>query len=535
MSYIFKMPKAGEGITEGEIVKWTVAVGDSVKEDATLVEIQNDKLVSEVPSPVTGTIIKLLVEEGTVAQVGDPLAEIDAPGYESSEVPPAVKVEEVSEKTVETPKVETASASNYIFNLPKAGEGITEGEIVKWAVSVGDKISADQTLLEVQNDKLVQEVPSPVTGVIHKLLVEEGVVASVGQPIAEIVLEGQTAVKSSEAKQVVIVESQKPEAKVTKTSTKSSNVGGILLAMPSVRQLARDKGIDLSEVSGSGKHGHITKLDVENFSSAPEKAVVKDILVETHIPKKAETASKSTPQVIVESSDTTRESMSAVRRAISSAMVKSKAHAPHVTIFDEVEVSKLMDHRSKFKDVAAEQDIKLTYLAYMTKAVVSVLRKYPILNASVDESTNEIVYKNYYNIGIAVDTEHGLYVPNVKGADRKGIFTVASDITQLAQKTHNRELTTPEMTNGSTTISNIGSAWGMWFTPIINFPEVAIFGMGRIEKKPVILEDGTVGVGQVLYLSMSFDHRIIDGSVAQLAMNELKRLMADPEILMMEG
>lgn len=534
MSYIFKMPKAGEGITEGEIVKWTVAVGDSIKEDATLVEIQNDKLVSEVPSPVTGTIIKLLVEEGTVAQVGDPLAEIDALGYESSEVAPAAKVEEVSEKTVETAKVETASASNYIFNLPKAGEGITEGEIVKWAVAVGDTISEDQTLLEVQNDKLVSEVPSPVAGVIHKLLVEEGVVANVGQPIAEIVLEGQRAVESPEVKQEVVSESVKVETKKVKSAADSSVVGGILLAMPSVRQLARDKGIDISKISGSGRHGHITKQDVETFSETPKKAVVKDILVETHIAKK-ETASKAVPQVIVESSDTTRESMSAVRRAISSAMVNSKAKAAHVTIFDEVEVSKLMDHRNKFKEVAAEQDIKLTYLAYMTKAVVSVLRKYPILNASVDESTNEIVYKNYYNIGIAVDTEHGLYVPNVKGADRKGIFSVASEISQLAQKTHNRELTTPEMTNGSTTISNIGSAWGMWFTPIINFPEVAIFGMGRIEKKPVILEDGTVGVGQVLYLSMSFDHRIIDGSIAQLAMNELKRLMADPEILMMEG
>ncbi len=545
MSYIFRMPKAGEGITEGEIVKWTVAVGDNIEEDSTIVEIQNDKLVQEVPSPVTGKITKILVEEGSVAQVGDALAEVDAPGYTDTEavaddstINLAKELEEKPQVEVK-PKVETkASSSTYLLTLPKAGEGITEGEILEWKVAVGDTIVEDQTLLEVQNDKLVQEIPSTVNGVVKEILVPANTVAQVGQAILEITVDG-------DIKQDEVVETQTEpaleavEAQATKTSTGSSVVSGRVLAMPSVRQYARDKNIAITEVSGTGKHNHITKDDVDNFTAKPSTAVVEEAVKAKAVPTQAVAQTPVQPQrqahAVAQTNDTTRESMSQTRRAISRAMVKSKAHAPHVTIFDEVEVSKLMDHRRKFKDIAAKQDIKLTYLAYMTKAVVAVLRKYPILNASVDEATDEIVYKNYYSVGIAVDTDHGLYVPNIKDADRKGIFTVASEISELAEKTHNQELTMDEMTNGSTTISNIGSAWGMWFTPIINFPEVAIFGMGRIEKKPIVLEDGTLGVGDVLYLSMSFDHRIIDGSVAQLAMNELKRLMADPEVLMMEG
>jgi pyruvate dehydrogenase E2 component (dihydrolipoamide acetyltransferase) len=235
------------------------------------------------------------------------------------------------------------------------------------------------------------------------------------------------------------------------------------------------------------------------------------------------------------SENTSREKMSVTRRAISKAMTNSQKHASHVAIFDEVEVSRLITHLDRFKDIAQVQDIKLTYLAYMVKSVVTVLRKYPILNASLDESSDEIVYKKFFNIGIAVDTSKGLYVPNIKEVDRKGIFTIAKEITDLANKAHEGSLEPHEMKHGSTTITSIGSLGGMWFTPIINYPEVAIFGMGRIQKKPMVLEDDSIGVGSMMHLSMSFDHRIIDGAVAQKAMNELKRHLSDPDLLLMEG
>ncbi len=216
-------------------------------------------------------------------------------------------------------------------------------------------------------------------------------------------------------------------------------------------------------------------------------------------------------------------------------MVNSKTKAPHVTLFDEVNAEQLMAHRARFKTIAAEKDIKLTYLAYIVKALVSLVKKYPVLNASVDDASEEIVYKHFYNIGIAVDTEAGLYVPNIKNADTKSVFTIAQEIATLAQAANNGTLKGAEMRDGTITISNIGSASGLWFTPVINYPEVAIVGIGRIDKKPVVLEDGNLGVAHMMALSLSFDHRIVDGMTAQLAMNELKRLLHDPELLLMEG
>jgi len=529
MSFIFKMPDVGEGIAEGEIVSWFVAEGDTIEEDAPLLEVQNDKLVQEIPSPVSGKIKKIMVEPGSVAQVGDVLIEIDAPGHESSE---AVVEETAAPAQTEAPAPAAAASSDFVFRLPDVGEGIAEGEIVSWFVSVGDKIEEDSPLLEVQNDKLVQEIPSPVSGVVKNILVEPGTVSQVGDALVEIAAEGHVP-ESAPAPQG---ETAAPAAAAPAAANGNSVVGGRVLAMPSVRQYARDKGIDITQVSGTGRHGHITKADIDAFTSAPAPQVEAP-KASAPAAKKAPAAQASAPkaQAIAETDGTTREKMTPTRRAISKAMVNSKAHAPHVTLFDEVEVSKLMDHRKKFKDVAAEQDIKLTFLAYMAKAVVTVLRKYPVLNSSVDETTDEIVYKNFYNLGIAVDTDHGLYVPNIKDADRKSIFAIASEISELAGQAHDGSLKPADMRDGSTTISNIGSAWGMWFTPIINYPEVAIFGMGRIEKKPVVLEDGSLGVGSVLHLSMSFDHRIIDGALAQNAMNDLKRLLADPELLLMEG
>jgi pyruvate dehydrogenase E2 component (dihydrolipoamide acetyltransferase) len=425
----------------------------------------------------------------------------------------------------------TSESSTFIVRLPKVGEGITEGKLVAWLVSVGDAVTEDEAIVEVQNDKLLQEVPSPVTGVLSKILVEAGNTAQVDEAIAEIKIKGHV----SSIEEASVQHTDKgTQIQPSKEQSNQSVVAGRVLAMPSVRQYAKDQGVEILNVSGSGKHGHITKEDIEAFLASPVKESVTQASSET---KKVQAVKQTTKEVtsIAETANTIREKMSVTRRAISQAMVNSQLHASHVSIFDEVEVSKLIAHRLRFKEVAANQDIKLTYLAYMSKAVIAVLRKYPNLNASVDEANEEIVYKKYYNLGIAVDTQRGLYVPNIKDADRKGIFTIAKEIAELANKAHEGTLELIEMREGSTTITSIGSVGGMWFTPIINYPEVAIFGMGRIEKKPIVLEDNTIGVGSILHLSMSFDHRIVDGAIAQKAMNELKRLMKDPELLLMEG
>ena len=431
----------------------------------------------------------------------------------------------------------TAKNSTYVVLLPKVGEGITEGKLVTWLVSVGDVIAVDQAIVEVQNDKLLQEVPSPVSGILSKILVEAGNTAQIDDPIAEIEIENQVSLTEahvSTTEEETLNTDKQMQVEPLNEKSNQSVVAGRVLAMPSVRQYARDKGVDILNVTGSGKNEHITLEDIDAFLADSGKEEV--------IQKPSETKKvnivKQTTQVayaVAESADTIREKMSVTRRAISQAMVNSQRHASHVSIFDEVEVSKLIAHRNRFKEVAANQDVKLTYLAYMSKAVIAVLRKYPILNASIDEANEEIVYKKYFNLGIAVDTQRGLYVPNIKHADRKGIFTIAKEIVELSDKAHEGTLEPIEMKDGSTTITSIGPIGGKWFTPIINFPEVAIFGMGRIEKKPIVLEDNTLGVGSILHLSMSFDHRIVDGAVAQKAMNELKRLMEDPELLLMEG
>ena len=536
MSFIFKMPDIGEGIAEGEIVQWFVNEGDTIQEDAPLLEIQNDKLVQEVPSPVTGKIVKIHVTGGTVATVGDVLVEIDAEGHNDAAPAPTAEA---------APAAPAASGAQiYTFHLPDVGEGIAEGEIVQWFVNEGDAIEEDAPLLEIQNDKLVQEVPSPVTGTITKILVAPGTVSNVGDSLVEINatsgagLNDAKAVKAAPAPTAAPVAASTPQPTVVGEVYADNSIAGRVLAMPSVRQYARDKNVDLTQVVATGRRGHVTKADVDAFVSGGAQAAQPAVATPTTPaaqPAAKEVVAAPVPATpVVVKGDVTREKMTPTRRAIAKAMLNSKAQAPHVTLFDEVEVSQLIAHRSKFKAVAADKDIKLTYLAYIVKAVTAVVRKYPVLNASVDATTDEIVYKNFFNVGIAADTPHGLYVPNIKNADAKGIFTIADEITTLAKAANDGTLAGPDMRDGTVTISNIGSARGQWFTPILNFPEVAIFGIGRIDKKAIVLEDGTIGVGNMMNLSLSFDHRIIDGMTAQLAMNELKRLLKDPEVLLME-
>ncbi|WP_461179830.1 dihydrolipoamide acetyltransferase family protein [Virgibacillus ainsalahensis] len=297
--------------------------------------------------------------------------------------------------------------------------------------------------------------------------------------------------------------------------------------MPSVRKYARDNDVKIGEVTGSGKNGRVLKEDIDSFLSGDQK--------EAEVSKETEETTKSTaPAAAKAEYPETREKMSGIRKSIANAMVNSKTKAPHVTLMDEVDVTELVAHRKKFKAVAAEQEIKLTYLPYVAKALVSASKKYPIINAMVDDDTDEIVYKEYYNIGIAADTDRGLLVPVVKDADRKSIFGVSQEINELAEKARSGKLSADEMKGASNTITNIGSAGGQWFTPVLNYPEAVILGIGRIAEKPIV-RDGEVVIAPVLAVSFSFDHRIVDGATAQLALNQIKRLLSDPQLIMMEA
>lgn len=442
----------------------------------------------------------------------------------------------------------------FEFKLPDIGEGIHEGEIVKWFVKEGDKVEEDDVLAEVQNDKAVVEIPSPVKGTVTKVNVEEGTVATVGQTIITFDAPGYENLKfkgdhgDDEPKS-----EEKTEAQVQATAEAGQDLNkaeapkqekqeGVqpeievdpnkrIIAMPSVRKYAREKDVDIRQVSGSGKNGRVLKEDVDTFLQGGGVALTEEAPAAPEEKQAKPAAAKAAPEGEFPE---TREKMSPIRKAIAKAMVNSKHTAPHVTLMDEVDVTNLVAHRKQFKSVAADQGIKLTYLPYVVKALTSALKKYPVLNTSLDDKTEEVVQKHYFNIGIAADTEKGLLVPVVKNAERKSVFEISDEINGLATKARDGKLAPNEMKGASCTISNIGSAGGQWFTPVINHPEVAILGIGRIAEKPVV-RDGEIVVAPVLALSLSFDHRMIDGATAQNALNHIKRLLNDPQLILMEA
>ncbi|NRR75358.1 dihydrolipoyllysine-residue acetyltransferase [Tetragenococcus halophilus] len=538
MAFQFKLPDIGEGIAEGEIVKWMVKPGDTINEDDTLLEVQNDKSVEEIPSPVTGTIKNILADEGTTAAVGDTLVEIDAEGYEDEDSNNTAAPKEEQTPAAPASDAESGEEGFYEFKLPDIGEGMAEGEIAKWMVKAGDTINEDDTLLEIQNDKSVEEIPSPVTGTIKNILVDEGTVANVGDTLVEIDAPYHNTSKASAPAASGKTEEASTDTTGSTGVVEASDPNKRVLAMPSVRQFARENDVDITQVTATGKGGRVTKEDIESFISGGSKETAAQTQETGEKAAAAQPEEKAAPAKPFASSLSdleTREKMTATRKAIAKSMRNSKDTAPHVTLHDEVEVTKLWDQRKRFKSVAQENGTKLTFLPYVVKALTATVKKFPVLNASIDDVSQEIVYKHYYNIGIATDTDHGLYVPNIKEADRKGMFAIADEINEKAGLAHEGKLSGQDMRDGSVTISNIGSVGGTWFTPVINYPEVAILGVGTIKQEPIVNDEGEIVVGRMMKLSLSFDHRIVDGATAQTAMNNIKRLLNDPELLLMEG
>ncbi|MBT2614312.1 MULTISPECIES: dihydrolipoamide acetyltransferase family protein [unclassified Bacillus (in: firmicutes)] len=450
----------------------------------------------------------------------------------------------------------------FQFRLPDIGEGIHEGEIVKWFVKPGDKIQEDDVLCEVQNDKAVVEIPSPVEGTVEEILVQEGTVAVVGDVLVtfdapgyenlqfkgdhgeEAKAEGE---KNTEAQVQATAEAGQEVKKEAAPVQENSGVTGAgaqpqveadpsrrIIAMPSVRKYAREQGVNIREITGSGDNGRVMKEDIDAFKNgktAPQQPAAQS---EASQQNDTETTEKQKVSIPEGQYPETREKMSGMRKAIAKAMVKSKQTAPHVTLMDEVDVTLLVAHRKKFKEIAAQKGIKLTFLPYVVKALTSALREFPMLNTSFDDEASEIIHKHYYNIGIAADTDKGLLVPVVKDADRKSTFAISQEINELATKARDGKLAPNEMKGASCSITNIGSAGGQWFTPVINHPEVAILGIGRIAEKAIV-RDGEIIAAPVLALSLSFDHRMIDGATAQHALNHIKKLLNDPELLLMEA
>lgn len=443
--------------------------------------------------------------------------------------------------------------AKFEYRFPELGEGLHEGEIIKVLIKVGDAVTDDDIIMEVQNDKAIVEVPCPVNGKVLEVLVKDGQVCHVGEIVAIIDAEGELPEQAAPAAEAPKAEAPAaaapaaaPEAPAAPTAQAAAptaaaapkTAGGQVLATPSVRKFAREKGVDLTQVGGTGKNGRITRDDVNGFGGAPA-AVAADTAVpaaaeqQDNAAKGAEEAKPATVTSGTAYRPEERVPFKGIRKIIANAMSKSVYTAPHVTIMDEVDVTELVALRAKYKPYAEKKGSKLTYLPFIVKALVAACREFPILNATLDEANQEIVLRKYYNIGIATDTDNGLIVPVIEDADRKNLFKIADSIRDLAARGRDGKLAANELKGSTISISNIGSAGGMFFTPVINFPEVAILGTGRITEKAIV-RNGEIVAAPVMALSLSFDHRLIDGATAQNFMNYIKTLLGQPELFIME-
>jgi len=419
------------------------------------------------------------------------------------------------------------------FRFPDVGEGITEGTVKKWLVKEGDVVDEDQVVAEVETDKAVVEMPSPVPGTILKIHVQEDEVINVGQVLVVIGESGETvpepfaastAAPPPIAASPAVSTAPAPTAVATVPSAPTGAVGGKVRATPKVRRLAKQKGVDLSTVTPTGSGGRVTEVDVNATLEAMQ----------------ASAAAASKPAMKVKLNydfygHIKHKPFKSLRKVIADNMVESKYTAPHATAMEEVDTSALWDLRTEMKAEAETQGIKLTFLPYIIMATVKALKKHPSLNSELDEEEADIIVKEYANIGVAVDTDAGLMVPVLKRTEHKDIWQIAKEVEDLTARARSRKIDLADLKGGSFTISNYGSVGGMYGVPIINFPEAAIMGVGRMRDVPRVV-DGEIVVRKVMGLSVSFDHRIVDGAEVAGFINTLKYLFENPEeILVKEG
>ncbi len=423
----------------------------------------------------------------------------------------------------------------YIFKFPDIGEGLTEGIIIEWYVDKGSAVKVGQPLVKMETDKVVTDIPSPRAGVIAARYGKVGETIHVGETLVEIEIAGEAAAEApgTQPEQVeekgagvvgtIEVASGNALLPASEEGTEpkpaaASAAGRKVLATPVARAMAREMNIDINLVKGTGPAGRVMKSDIQNFH-APAAPV-------TYAAAKAP-AVHAAPGELVEIRP-----MSQIRKSIARNMLRSKQSTAHMTLFEEPEVSRLVEARSRYKEEYKKEDLSLTYLPFIIRAVVAALKRHPELNSEMDFEKGNIIYKNYYNIGIAVSTEEGLVVPVIRDADKLSIRELSRAVAEIAVKARDRKLTLDDMKDGTFTITNYGALGGWFGVPVINYPQVGILGIGRINQQPVV-DNGEIKVGNVMPLSLSVDHRMIDGAEATEFLNDVAAGVADPLSLIM--
>ncbi|HBG47223.1 MAG TPA: 2-oxo acid dehydrogenase subunit E2 [Deltaproteobacteria bacterium] len=413
----------------------------------------------------------------------------------------------------------------FEFKLPDLGEGITEGEVVKWRVNVGDRVEEHQVVVEVETDKAIVEVPSPRGGKVSLINRKEGETVSVGAVLMKIET-GEAAAAPPEKKAEEEKKARPPSVSVVGALPEKEEV----MAAPKARALAKKLGVELAGVTGTGPGGIVTESDVKGASEGRKPAPPQ--------PKEEKRPEAEKPEARAAGQDkygqVERIPIRGVRKAIAKNLLASQRTAAFVTGMDDADVTELWTLRKREGKVAKEKGAHLTFLPFFMKAAQHALQAYPMVNASVDEKTEEIVVKKYYNIGVAVDTPEGLMVSVVKNVEKKTILELATELQELSIKARDRKITLEELKGSTFTISNFGTFGGTYATPIINFPDVAILGTGKISERPWVV-DGSIAVRKVLPISFTFDHRIIDGADAARFVNKVKALLEDPGRIFIES
>lgn len=429
----------------------------------------------------------------------------------------------------------------YIFNFPDIGEGLDEGTILEWYVKKGQAIKTGDSIVKMETDKVVADIPSPKDGVISALYGKVGETINVGDALIEIEIEGEESNDQKEQpKKVEAVEEEgagvvgtlevagndafmpasdeaEYEEKLKGSGADEKKPKKKALATPVARAMAKEAGIDINEVKGTGPAGRVMKEDIAKFNK--------------HTSYKSEETVKEqydSNENLVEV-----ENLTQIRKTIAKNMIQSKHSAAHMTVFDDVEIGELIRIRSKFKEKLAEEGIKLSYLPFIIKAVALALKKHKALNSEMDMENSKMIYKKYYNIGIAVDTEDGLLVPVIKNVDKKSIKQLAKEISDISNKAKERKISLEDMKDGTFTITSFGSIGGKYAVPVINYPQAGILGIGKIFESPIV-KNSEVVPGSLLPLSLSVDHRIVDGGEVTRFLNDIISYINEPVGLIMD-
>ena len=524
MATQIKVPDMGESVTEGTIARWHKSVGEAITADEPLVEIETDKVTVEVPAPNSGVLTEIRADEGVDVEVGSVIGCIDENATASATPSAPAKAPAVAEKEPEPASAPAAAASGDLMDIviPELGESVTEGTVGRWLKKTGDSFEADEALVEIETDKVTAELPAPSAGKLVEIISDEGVDVEVGAVVGRI-----------SAGSGAPSETRPSSAPTAEPAAVPAETGGSanthLPLAPAVRKLVDENGLNPADIAVTGRDGRITKGDVVRHleSDGSEKPVAPPAAAPS---APAFIAARDLPDRPKDPRGEERVRMTKLRKTVASRLKDAQNTAAMLTTFNEIDMQAITDLRSRYKDgFEKKHGVKLGFMSIFVKAAINALKEIPAVNAEI--FGDEIIYKNFYDVGIAVGGAQGLVVPVMRDADQKSFAEIESGISDFGQRARDGKLTMNELTGGTFTITNGGIFGSMLSTPILNPPQSGILGMHNIVKRPVVVDDEIV-IRPIMYAALSYDHRIVDGREAVTFLVRIKQAIEDPERLL---